>query len=322
LPLCNKAASTSGAGFTKGAVADKDGNNSIDLGPARLQCVEAIFGILGSAVYRKDDELSLAVGEALVNYADAIGQGEWSTDSDSSELKEGSYVESYAFELPPHQHVIYTMFRREMVSSNPLKRNSSAASLLAMIGHASRMANIDPSSVQRAFVQEMWKHLTLFQSSFIKLLADPKSKQLSRESCCKGLAACRGLAVVITSSNEGNGESQSQVETLNEQLLKAFGQTTNYGQSVMMESESQAMERRNEGEGSNEANGQETQVGGAAGMSEASLGAYREMASAAISTRALVYRIAPRPGWQGRPPTTRAPRREGVRPWPPRRPGW
>jgi len=80
------AASTSGAGFTKSSSSAKE-NSMIDLGPARLLCTEGLFGILGSAVYGKDDELALVVGEALVKYADALGAGEWS--SEVSEWKEG-----------------------------------------------------------------------------------------------------------------------------------------------------------------------------------------------------------------------------------------
>jgi hypothetical protein len=157
-------ASTSGAGFTKGA-------GMIDLGPARLQCTEALFAVLGSPVYGKDDELSLGVGEALVRYSDALGGGEWT--SEVSNLKEGPYDESYAFGLPPHQHVLYTLFRRETLSTNPVKRNSCAACLLALVGHASRMSNIDTSYGHRSFVREIWKYLPLFQETFIKLLSDP-----------------------------------------------------------------------------------------------------------------------------------------------------
>ena len=75
-------------------------------------------------------------------------------------------------------------------------------------------------------------------------------------------------------------------DSLNEELLKAFGQTTNYGGSVMQETTAQASQRRAESSetGNNETSGeQEAQVGGAAGMSEATLGAYREMANAALS---------------------------------------
>ena len=53
--------------------------SKIDLGPARLQCVDILFDIVGSVVHRKDDELGLSIGEALVKYADGIGTGEWSS---------------------------------------------------------------------------------------------------------------------------------------------------------------------------------------------------------------------------------------------------
>jgi hypothetical protein len=80
-------ASTSGAGLTKLA----SENSMIYLGPAHLLCTEGLFGILGLAVYGKDDELALGVGEALVKYADALGAGEWSAGV--SEWKEGAYDE-------------------------------------------------------------------------------------------------------------------------------------------------------------------------------------------------------------------------------------
>ena len=124
------ASSTSGAGFKKAggqAVASESG--SVDLGPARIQCTEALFGILGSPVYKKDDELSLVVGEALVEYADAMGAGKWSGAAESNEDGK-EYDESLAFSLPPHEHILYTLFRREIKSSNPIKRNSCAATLL------------------------------------------------------------------------------------------------------------------------------------------------------------------------------------------------
>jgi proteasome component ECM29 len=272
------AATTSGSGFSKLA---KSESNSIDLGPARLQCTEALFGILGSHVHGKDDELSLMVGEALASYADAIGAGKWSSGSDNA-WKEGPYDESYAFGLPPHRHVVYTTLRREILSTNHSKKNSCAAILLAFVGRASRLMNIDSCTRHRAFVQEIWSNVSLFQESFIKLLADPKSTHLSRECCCRGLAACRGLASAMNSFNV-NDTNPSQIESLNISLLNAFGQSTNDGGSAMQETDSQALQRRNESDGITDINVQETQVGGAAGISEAALGAYREMASAALS---------------------------------------
>lgn len=257
------AASTSGAG-------------AINIGQSRLQCVESLFSIVGSVVNRKDDELSLAVGEALVKYADAFGAGEWKTSSPNAELdslRDGQYDEAFAQSLPPHKHIMYTIFKREIVASNPVKKTGCAPVLLALVGHASRLAILDPSFASRAMIRETSDHLKEIQYSFIQLLRDPKTKQLARESCCLGLAACRGLSLACHTNNAS--------DDLNELLLKSFGQTSNFGQSAMMETNEQARERRNE---SNvDENLQQIEVGGAAGLAEASLGAYKEMASAAIA---------------------------------------
>ena len=128
-------------------------------------------------------------------------------------------------------------------------------------------------------------HLEEIQSAFISLLSYPKSSQFSRESCCLGLAACRGL---LKSGHESGAEQAS--DELNHRLLRAFGQTTNFGRSAMMETNAQAAARREqEGRGGSSAGGAsvaeapESEVGGASGMGEAALGAYREMASASVS---------------------------------------
>ena len=129
--------------------------------------------------------------------------------------------------------------------------------------------------------------LGVFQSRFVKALADPKGKQLSRECACRGLAACYGLAKA-----RGGGVGGDE---MNEKLLRAFGQTTNHGGSAMMESRVQEVERRaanaeaRTGGGMENAllnameeHGSMTSEGGQAGVSEAALGAYREMAAAAV----------------------------------------
>eukprot|EP00804_Cyclotella_cryptica_P020845 CCRYP_011471-RA/>CCRYP_011471-RA protein AED:0.17 eAED:0.17 QI:1356/1/1/1/1/1/5/334/2365 len=265
------AASTSGAGHFEKACP-----NHIDLGPARLQCVESLFAVLGSAVHRKDEEISLTVGEALVKYADSIGFGEWSSASDLL-WEDGPYNEAFSSSLPPHQHVLYRIFKREIVSTNPTKKTACSALLLAIVGHASRLTIIDHSFALRDAIREVLKHLEKFQYWFIQLLADPKSKQLARECACKGLAACRGLCLA-----SGDGLSHPLAATLNERLLKAFGQTSNHGRSAMIESEAQARERR-EGEEGSEIDSRDTEVGGTAGLGEAALGAYREMANAAMT---------------------------------------
>lgn len=132
------------------------------------------------------------------------------------------------------------------------------------------------------------QRLAEVQSAFITLLADPKGKQLARESCCLGLAACQGLAQAVTRADEPMKVRLS--EELNDSLLHAFGQTTNFGGSALMETRSQNRVRRQQGDQESEANsaltesfGIEAEVGGAAGLGEAALGAYREMAAAAVA---------------------------------------
>jgi len=157
--------------------------------------------------------------------------------------------------------------------------------------------NSNPSFKDRALTLEVLKHLPELQDSFVFLLADPKSKQLSRESCCLGLAACRGLSVaasLVDQAKTSSLDAPSQSHRLNERLLKAFGQTSNFGGSAMQETrEQEAARRRQENSDSNngvgaaammmEDFGIDTEVGGTSGMGEAALGAYREMAGAAMS---------------------------------------
>lgn len=149
--------------------------------------------------------------------------------------------------------------------------------------------NTDAITLQRAFAQEILKNLLQFQTAFLDLLADPKSKQLARESCCLGLAACRGLSLATTAATtterDDGTKEEKRMYFLNERLLKAFGQTTNYGGSALMESNIQnAMRmdenRREEVRSSIRSEDDSfeidtTEVGGTAGMGEAALGAYR-----------------------------------------------
>jgi proteasome component ECM29 len=121
------------------------------------------------------------------------------------------------------------------------------------------------------------------QQTFLKLLSDPKGKQFSRESSCLGLAACRGLVQRIFATK---GEADQSVLDLNSRLLRAFGQTTNFGGSAMIETNAQAAARRAaEGTPSTteELDVVQSEVGGASGIGEAALGAYREMASASVA---------------------------------------
>lgn len=90
------AASTSAAGYVS-----TDAERSV--GPARIQCVDALFSLIGSMAFRKDSEVALVAGEALAEYADACSNtAVWSS---SAADWPGSYSDEYANELPPHQQV-------------------------------------------------------------------------------------------------------------------------------------------------------------------------------------------------------------------------
>ena len=77
---------------------------SNDLGDARLKCVDALFLLLGSASFQKDEEVALWAGEALADYSDAYSPKdvEWSTAK--SAWPDGN-DEDFAKALPPHQQV-------------------------------------------------------------------------------------------------------------------------------------------------------------------------------------------------------------------------
>jgi proteasome component ECM29 len=275
------AASTSGAGSTGAA----------SIGSARIQCVDALFELIGSMAFRKDGEIALVAGEALATYADAYSPDNavWSSSTDVWPEK---YSESLYSQLPPHQQVLYALMQRDALASNPHKRTATAPALLAIVGLAARRVNNNSQFSKRALVVEITKRLPSIQQSFITLLAEPRSKQLSRESSCLGLAACQGLAESLAEVHDDglDNDSGSLRQDLNGRLLRAFGQTSNYGRSAMQETASQNAERlrqnqRTEG-GERDASmpesfGIETEVGGAAGLGEAALGAYREMAAAA-----------------------------------------
>ena len=98
---------------------------------------------------------------------------------------------------------------------------------------------------------------------------------MSRESCCLGLVACNKIVAA------------SESEELQARLLRSFGSTTNHGGSAMQETAEQAAQRRR-AEGANVSESLEAttgvDVGGAGGVSEAALGAYREMAAAAVGS--------------------------------------
>ena len=196
------------------------------------------------------------------------------------------------------RQVLYVLLRSIAVATNPHKKAASAPALLALVGRAASSVNkMSHIASKRHFVAEVNKQLPDLQAAFITLLAFPKNKQLGRESCVLGLAACHGLATGMNSSDSSDALGGNQASALNERLLNAFGTTTNYGGSAYQESAAENRERLRRENRDGDAGGAGAaaslmedfgmepvaDVGGAAGMSEAALGSYREMASAAIA---------------------------------------
>ena len=75
-----------------------------DIGKRRLDCVDALFALLGSSANRKDLELPLLVGEALASYADAYSPEGCTWTYPETELP-STFDQSYANDLPPHAQV-------------------------------------------------------------------------------------------------------------------------------------------------------------------------------------------------------------------------
>ncbi|KAG7360904.1 proteasome stabiliser [Nitzschia inconspicua] len=234
------------------------------------ECVSATIKLLGSDSFRKDEEVALYAGEALAKYACAHE----STMVPSQDLSIGwptELSETFARSLTPPAHVIYSLLRIAKTTNNNHQRRACAPALLAVV---STGANTGATIQLRRLLQWMLEEI---QDCFLFLLTDSKSSQLSRESCCLGLIALNKLV-----------RSTEEETKLQERLLRGFGQTTNYGGSAMQETAAQAEERRR-AEGSigdvseQSRTSAEVEIGGAAGMSEASLGAYVEIAAAAVA---------------------------------------
>lgn len=268
-------------------------NRSESLHKARHTCVQATLSTLGSMAFRKEEEIALVVGEALGKYADSCNYASSSLVWPSGNGGDSQFREEFLLTLPPQEFVLYFLLTKNLVASTPAKRIATAPALLGLVGRAAKLVHMDGNNARRSFIQAVCTQLNNIQQSFITLLGDPKIKHFSRESCCLGLAACRGLATFKTMGGTGASDTRG-VDDLNQRLLRAFGQTSNYGGSAYQETRTEAQERRAGEQGVNrpqtdvdrnilEPFGMESEVGGAAGLGEAALGAFREMAAASLA---------------------------------------
>ncbi|KAL3920061.1 MAG: hypothetical protein SGILL_003448 [Bacillariaceae sp.] len=240
---------------------------------AQSECVDAIFKLLGSDAFRKDEEIALSAGEALATFASAYRSDNVLIEGSMNEWPDDMDVD-FSRALPPPAQILYTLLRTTKTTNNNHKRRACAAALLAVVARAT---SLEPRNALRDWVLQCINEV---QDCFLFLLVDGKSSQLSRESCCLGLVALNKLV----------GKTD---DSLKSRLLRSVGQTTNYGGSAMQETAQQADRRRAQeqvnAQGGNGANNDAMEVspsvdvGGAAGVSEASLGAYVEMASAAVA---------------------------------------
>jgi proteasome component ECM29 len=88
---------------------DENKNENDRLHTVRLQCIESLLALLGSAAYRKDEEIALGAGEALAAYAwvpkglkYSSESNEWPNEMDTD----------FALTLPPHQQVSPNVIQR------------------------------------------------------------------------------------------------------------------------------------------------------------------------------------------------------------------
>jgi proteasome component ECM29 len=115
-----------------------DRTEHVKIGSCRLECASSLVEILGSASYRKSEEISIAVGEALGEYADAYSPMnvvwtcpdpfEWPVD----------FSEEYAKQLPPHDHTVFVLLRSISTSTDPHKKTACAPALLAVVARCAR----------------------------------------------------------------------------------------------------------------------------------------------------------------------------------------
>ena len=204
-----------------------------NLTSARDGCVECLFGLLGSDSYKKENEVALTCGEALATYADCTRvKGSGAAAAELRGLDE-AFDPNYAATLPFYKYVIYRALTKEFQAHNPQTRTATVSVIFALVVRASEVSLVGR---ENTFAETVTVLLPALQAVFVKSLSDPKSKQLSRECSCRGLAACFGLSKAAGEVGES--------DALNESLLKAFGQTTNHGGSAMMETREQEALRR------------------------------------------------------------------------------
>ena len=110
---------------------------------SRCECIDALFDLLGSMASRKTEEISIVVGEALADFADA-GNIESSKLANSNEsVWPIEFDEMYARELPSHEQVLFILLRRVFLAASPHKRTACAPALLAVASRGANRVSLD-----------------------------------------------------------------------------------------------------------------------------------------------------------------------------------
>ena len=249
--------------------------------PSVKSCVESLIGLLGGEAYKKENEVALKTGEALSLWASkaVISSGCHVNYGQLVKSLNSAYDEEFGNKLPPHAYTPFRLLAKEFTSSSPQTRTASVVALFVLVSTATTLS---AGGGDNPLVATITHLLPALQTAFVKALADTRGKQLSRECACRGLGAIYGLSKSIDNVS---------VMSMDERLLKAFGQTTNHGRSLMMETreqeavrhETNALDANNNGPNRSGSGGGDEDFtgsssvseGGVVGVSEATLGAYR-----------------------------------------------
>lgn len=89
-----------------------------------------VFDLLGSAAWRKQEEIGIRVGEALARYANITAVAQ------NMSWPDGPYVEGFSATLSAPECVLYELLRNYSRVSSPQKRTASAQALMGVVAKA------------------------------------------------------------------------------------------------------------------------------------------------------------------------------------------
>jgi hypothetical protein len=118
--------------------------STIGLESARFNCIDSLFELLGSMASRKTEEISIVVGEALADVADAdITTSIESTVHSSLCDWPTEFDESFVKELPSQEQILYILLRKVFKAASPHKRVACAPALLAIVARGAHRVRLN-----------------------------------------------------------------------------------------------------------------------------------------------------------------------------------